>query len=187
MRIGQRLQHPAHGTGLQTDIVSEVNSLGPLVHQFFMAGQQALRGQVRVLDVESIGTAQQGDPQFPGGILDLVEGDAAAAGRGIFVGDAELLEGEDVMEEQDLALERSGSMGATRLSRPESSTEGMMPASTALVTDETMTGTGRSCAARSCPAQVPKARTMSTSFFSRMRRRTSWRTFSRCWLSQFAE
>ena len=82
MRIGQRLQHPAHGTGLQTDIVREVNSLGPLVHQFFMAGQQTLRGQVRVLDVEGIGTAQQGDPQFPGGILDLVEGDAAAAGGG---------------------------------------------------------------------------------------------------------
>lgn len=81
MRIGQRLQHPAHGTGLQTDIVREVNSLGPLVHQFFMTGQQTLRGQVRVLDVEGIGTAQQGDPQFPGGILDLVEGDAAAAGR----------------------------------------------------------------------------------------------------------
>ena len=66
-----------------------------------MAGQQAFGGQVRILDVEGVGTAQQGDAQFPGGILDLVESDAAAACRGILVGDTELFEGEDVMEQQN--------------------------------------------------------------------------------------
>ena len=101
--FNERFQHVRRGIGREADVGGEIDGLRAALDQLPVAGFEARRRDVHVRDVEAVRTADQFDPERHGGVFERLQRNAPAPGRGVLIGDPELSEPEDALEDGELA------------------------------------------------------------------------------------
>lgn len=70
-----------------------------------MAGQQTFGRQGDIFHIKGVGTTHQFDMQLLRRTFYFPERNTSASGRGVFIGDSQFFEGENIMKQHDLPLE----------------------------------------------------------------------------------